>query len=68
MGDPCPAFTLYLNQFGKKRSTGGVCIYLQGGVAGLATRPHFAYPGLFDELAVGIVVGDSGGDAGPTRL
>lgn len=41
---------------------------LQGGVAGLATRPHFAYPGLFDELAVGIVVGDSGGDAGPTRL
>lgn len=28
VGDSCAALPLYPNQFGKKRSTRGVCIYL----------------------------------------
>ena len=40
--------------------------HLETGVGGLGAGPHFTDPRLFDQFAFTVVVGDSGGDAGPT--
>lgn len=37
--------------------------YLQAGVGGLGAGPHFTDSRLLDQLALTVVVGDSGGDA-----
>lgn len=42
--------------------------YLQAGVRGLGARTDFANPALFNQLALRVVVGHSGGDASATRL
>lgn len=42
--------------------------YLKTGVRGLGARTDFANPALSDQLAFGVVVGNSGGDASATRL
>lgn len=42
--------------------------YLKAGVRGLGARTDFANPALLDELALSVVVGNSGGDASATGL
>lgn len=42
--------------------------YLKTGIRGLGARTDFANPALSDQLAFGVVVGNSGGDASTTRL
>lgn len=42
--------------------------YLKAGVRGLGARTDFANPALLDQLALGVVVGNSGGDAGAAGL
>lgn len=42
--------------------------YLQTGVGGLGARAHFTDSRLLDQLALTVVVGDSGGDACTTAL
>lgn len=42
--------------------------HLQTGVGRLGAWAHFTHPCLLDQLALAVVVGDSGGDANPTAL
>lgn len=42
--------------------------YLQTGVGRLGAWAHLTDPGLLDQLALAVVVGDPGGHAGPTAL
>lgn len=42
--------------------------YLQTGIRRLSARSHFTDSRLFDQLALAVIVGDSGGDACSTTL